>query len=348
MEPAGGTDKTQEHPQEIAIPEHDTITRRKQFRLKSNRQEQKRQKKEAKKAQKEAQMKEKENKRKAREEQKKTKADTKAAGKSKRGRKAKHVDAVHDAEHKTQEENGGTAQISEATEVSVHDTSSPKSPTKVRSPKLARLRKMKSLRKLGSKQPKATDPKPKSKGRKKAGSNTTGDKKAKTDCETKDPSKKRKRAPKDKQQEEKSPAKKPKRSNIKKAKKAPVMPDPKVKEAVCTVLHECRDSGCTHPGFTHPEFNKATFDLSVYWSRKAVGVKLHKDYLPSKTETAKNAKKSKAAVKKSQVAYFSCRTNCTYSNLLLAGLYVSCMHWCGLQDTYIDIKTRVLNKASHP
>ena len=91
--------------------------------------------------------------------------------------------------------------------------------------------------------------------------------------------------------------------------------DETVFQSVCDILKECRDSCCTHPSFQKLDYDSKVFQVSTYWTRKAVGVKIAKEFAGSK------AKEAKAAF--SQVGYFSCRTSCTYTNLALAQLYVS-------------------------
>lgn len=94
-----------------------------------------------------------------------------------------------------------------------------------------------------------------------------------------------------------------------------VQPDPVVTALVKSTLHECRDSKCTRPSFVWADYDKKIFEFSVYWSRQSVGVKLDRGFLPNKT-TEKNRQK------KCRICYFGCKSPCTYSNLILANLYV--------------------------
>ena len=94
-----------------------------------------------------------------------------------------------------------------------------------------------------------------------------------------------------------------------------VQPDPVITALVKSTLHECRDSKCRHPSFVWADYDKKIFEFSVYWSRQSVGVKLDNSFLPNKTCEKKGPKKS-------QIAYFGCKSSCTYSNLILANLYV--------------------------
>lgn len=69
-------------------------------------------------------------------------------------------------------------------------------------------------------------------------------------------------------------------------------------------------------------FDAKTYQLSVYWTRKAVGLKMPKALLQGKL-TSKRSKKAKGKSNWAQVQYFSCKTSCVYSNLLLAYEFVS-------------------------
>lgn len=125
----------------------------------------------------------------------------------------------------------------------------------------------------------------------------------------------------------KSQGRKAKEANKKpaKAEKKPKRPtgagtvDEDAKEKVLAVLRECNESHCTHPSwepFQHDDY----FQVSIYWSRQAVGVKVLND-----TQTkSKGREKSKKKASRKQIAYFSCPTTCTYSNMCLAHLYAPC------------------------
>lgn len=91
--------------------------------------------------------------------------------------------------------------------------------------------------------------------------------------------------------------------------------DGSIKTQVEAVLLECSNSNCTHPNFETVEFNSQTFGIEAYWSRKHAGVRISAEY------SQKKATKGN----KCHAAYFGCRSNCPYSNLLLANLYVSCL-----------------------
>lgn len=77
-----------------------------------------------------------------------------------------------------------------------------------------------------------------------------------------------------------------------------------------------------HPTWETLTFDAKTYQLSVYWTRKAVGLKMPKALLQGKL-TSKRSKKAKGKSNWAQVQYFSCKTSCVYSNLLLAYEFVS-------------------------
>ena len=87
-----------------------------------------------------------------------------------------------------------------------------------------------------------------------------------------------------------------------------------VKATIC----ECKKTDCIHPNWQPLDANQKDFQLSVYWSRMAVGVKISQGCLkPAKGQRAKSTSKW------SQVAYFCCPTTCIYSNMILAREFVT-------------------------
>lgn len=96
-------------------------------------------------------------------------------------------------------------------------------------------------------------------------------------------------------------------------------PCPKVVQQVKDVIADCKATHCCHPKWKYLEYDSSTFQLSVYWSRNSVGVKV----FDGKTKTKKT--------KWSQVAYFGCQTDCVYTNMILAYEYVAWLmsfeHW---------------------
>ena len=81
---------------------------------------------------------------------------------------------------------------------------------------------------------------------------------------------------------------------------------------VTDVLRTCKSSNCTHPDWETPSFDKQRIQISTYWSRCAVGVKIKRQ----------GKKSQKGGGKLEQVAYFSCPSWCIYSNMAIAHVYV--------------------------
>ena len=104
------------------------------------------------------------------------------------------------------------------------------------------------------------------------------------------------------------------------AKMISAQPCPEVTAHICKVLESCSSSECTHPEWEQPVFDRKIFQFSVYWTRKAVGVKVAKDFLAKgagkKAQGKKNGKGTKT--KWQQVAYFCQSTTCIYTNYALA------------------------------
>jgi len=127
----------------------------------------------------------------------------------------------------------------------------------------------------------------------------------------------------------KTPAKRDANGNNKGKKSKGKEKQPPVDEYVqliTGVLKECHASHCTHPAWEPLEYDAKTIQLSVYWSRNAVGVKVPKAYLPTSTckktkGTAKNSSKA-SKHKMTQVAYFANPTSCVYSNMVCAHVFV--------------------------
>lgn len=111
--------------------------------------------------------------------------------------------------------------------------------------------------------------------------------------------------------------------------KQPIVTDDGVKSLIKSTLEECRDTCCVHPNFQWAKVDPTVCQFTTYWSRKHAGIKLCRSYVPWK--------KGNGKAKQVQVAYFGCETSCTYSNLALAGLYVTCMHF----QKYISLMPEV-------
>eukprot|EP00435_Cladocopium_sp_Y103_P017614 s1279_g4.t1 len=115
------------------------------------------------------------------------------------------------------------------------------------------------------------------------------------------------------------PAKKGKQSKSKASKPDPC---PKIVALVQGILSQCKDSDCTHPTWSAPKYDQKKFQVSVYWTRHAVGVKVATSFLPGKSSKGKSRKggKGKGQAKFTQVAYFGSPTPCIYSNLAVQAL----------------------------
>lgn len=111
-----------------------------------------------------------------------------------------------------------------------------------------------------------------------------------------------------------------------------------VKEAVDLImglLKACEENECTHPDWEAFQYDSKVYSLSIYWSRRAVGVKVAKHIVDKlKGKNAKNGKskvkgqdKSKGKGKWTQIAYFACPTECYYSNVVLAYEYAPRNDW---------------------
>ena len=192
---------------------------------------------------------------------------------------------------------------------------------------MKRLRKMTSQTALGS-QPESQGGKTQEetgKKKKKKQTQTTKTKAEKKGAEDKKKKKKKKLPTVSKGKEGEQEQKKTKRRSLpekpepkakavaKRKKKVEEIPvDDATKQLVLNILKECNESKCTHPSFDMPTPSK-TVELSTYWNRNAVGVKVARSLL-------KNKKAQGAG--KAQVAYFGCKSSCCYTNIALAGLWV--------------------------
>ena len=105
-------------------------------------------------------------------------------------------------------------------------------------------------------------------------------------------------------------------------KKCKPEPCPKIVKLVQQVLTDCKSTNCVHPTWENMAFDAKTYQLSVYWTRKAVGLKMPKELLQGR-KASKRSRKAKGTSKWAQVQYFSCKTSCVYTNLLLAYEFVS-------------------------
>ena len=328
---------------QIEIPEHEVATRRKQFRMKKRRRDVKQKKKAEKQVEKERKMAEKQAKKDARNLKKQESAKKKQEKQDKKEQKQKDQQAKKEEKKKGQKRKTDDINAQEipvettttdaevnAAEQHAHKPESP-SPLKPagknrkrKSRGMTRLKKygaaLKVPVKVGGKEEggveeaqKETEAPKDSKGTKR--SVTCAEKPTKPVKDTKHA----KESPKKKQNKNGSKEK----TSAKKTKEV-VQPDDDIKKMVCSTLAECRDSHCCHPKFQWPELDPSKAALSVYWSRSAVGIKVPKENCKGGKKA--NAKKAKAQKGMSQVAYFGLPTSCTYTNILLAGKWVSCWH----------------------
>ena len=377
---------------QLEIPEHEITTRRKQFRMKKDKREARRQKKEEKDKAKLAKQTDKEQKKADKQKQKEEKAKAKEFAKEekKKGKakaKAKAKSNPRKRTRETQDENN--EEMNEEMNEDIHEetalaadahakeipgvlafvpSTDPASLGKhpapgIRSRGLSKLRKLKSANFQGivavvgeatdagvaAKQSgtcsdaiptQNEDPCSTTKGsmsQKKRGKAESG--KSKKQLNQSDRSEGKKAVPKSskaskgkdsttKKGDDQTTKKKASRS---KKDKEPVPVDETVKKLVRHTLDECKATNCCHPSFKWPELGKSV-ELSTYWSRHAVGVKV--DQAPTKASAKQrgntNQKKQKAKGGcKRQVAYFAMPTTCTYSNLVLAGLFAPCMSLTG-------------------
>lgn len=312
--------------EEFEVPAHDAITRRKQFRLKGQKKVVKDQLKAERKAEKEKKL---------------------AEGPKKRGRKPGSGKAAAkskgDEPHEPREPQGAkkkepstvpteTAETTPPDVKGTHVLPSSLSSKGKGSKSLAKLRSFTQKRKAkqmeqGNTPKKGATPPKKSKGKvpaKKtdasqavpASASSTKGNKVQKKLEWDNASKgKSERVEKPKVEA------KAKRAPRKKLQVAEALPDPDHQAFVEGVLQECTESECTHPSYKQLTLPK-DFELTTYWSRKCVGVKMSKSLLPPSRTSNPNRTK----VKTSQIAYFSCPTSCAYTNLALAQVYVTWIH----------------------
>ena len=108
------------------------------------------------------------------------------------------------------------------------------------------------------------------------------------------------------------PEKKVRRSRASRDSNEGIEKDAAVSDLVLQTLKECKASECTHPSFEKVQAKHSY--VQPYWTRNAAGVLVERDLLPNKKAKGKG---------KAQVVYFSSKTTCCYTNLVIAGLWVS-------------------------
>lgn len=304
--------------------------------MKRTRAEARKQKRQQSKSEKEAKKAERKEKKAVREAKKAEKAEGGQAGK-KRGRKPKKVQDLKDDERdcKSMKVPGvpmaGEEQQDSTPAVGEHVPANAvgSSPVKPRSPHkgLTVLRKAKAAKKVAKMPSALADEKTKKKKKKTGGKNKSDDqgkvtqktrRTAEVEAEPKRKTRKTEKKADMAKDGNETGEKAPRAARAPRATRQPreaVEVDDSIKTQVEQVLLECSKSNCTHPNFEQVEFNSQTFGIEPYWGRKHAGVKISGEY-SHKKPTKGN---------KCHAAYFGCRSNCTYSNLLLANLYVSCL-----------------------
>lgn len=309
----------------VDIPEHDPITRRKQFRAKKDKAEARRKKKEEKKTEKKREKKggkkgDKEQETESKAEQKTRKKEGKEGKKDKGSLKTDEEQNQGQEQKKRSQEkthpgvsaDGG---VEEPLKKKKGHGVEPGRQKKTRGKGLKRLRRANSFHKKHEPAAEGVAAATGDKGLNKAAGRVKKSKATREETDDKEVQNKRKA--KDKGEENRS------RKVAKRSPKVEAPVDDKVKKMVIDILQECRKTHCCHPSFQAYNFNKKAFQVSVYWNRMAVGVKLHKSKISDH--------KGKGAF--AQVAYFGCPSNCTYSNIALAHLYASCFQKVYAVDT---------------
>ena len=312
----------------MEVPDHDVVTRRKQFRSKKDKADKKKAKKDQKKAEKDK---------------------TKQKGDGKQTKKGRTAKEKLEDQKKTTEKTKKNLRAKDRAGENASPSSSKIPPasldvpapaaSKVSSSKSSPVsRKMKRLRRMSTAkacmgvkvgtdaeaiegaecqevemQPPSNAEKKKKKQEKKTDAGNTTKKKTKGQSSTQKASKASKGGKKNG-----SPEKKKKVSGETKSAKRSrkvkegIAVDQKVKDLILKTLTECQSSHCTHPSYVAVEVDG--LDNSIYWSRKAVGVKIDRNLLSNPKAKGKG---------KAQIAYFGGKTPCTYSNMVLAGLFVT-------------------------
>ena len=330
---------------DVAVPEHDVLTRRAQFRMKSEKKAEKKVRKEARKVE---------------------KAKRLAEGPRKRGRPRKNAAETGQPAKKQRsaEPAEGEAEIpntkaSKPKKKGAEVAGAGAVPLKVRGKKgLARLKRLSSAQKLSLEKdgPSARSSRNIEKtgcsevkaealdtegsgGQGTPASRTT--KKSKPDGAAVVPP--GEEAPPAEESKEDVKVAKPSSKKAKNTNAGDGIPDRTYVELVKSTLKECEASDCTHPSFQWGSFDKSTLELTTYWSRGCCGVKLDRKYTPAKGENraSQKVKATKSQKKrqptKAQVAYFSCPTPCTYSNVVLANIYAPRRHYLYTWAIYIRL-----------
>lgn len=308
----------QEEDEKDEIPEHDAITRRKQFRRKKERKadakakaEKKKEEKKLKEAEKEAKKADRLRKKLEKENAKKQELPKKKGPKSKKLETLKAMTKIHrkNSKEKMEQDAQEDEEIAKSGETEVKENG----------PEEKTVEDEACSKKRGQTVDAPVDP---ARQPKKAKKEVAKDKRRKRPVQEASPKAKSKAKAKAKAKAAAKPAGKAKaKSGPKPRSGRPTLLDGKicidqdVKDLVKATVKECKQSSCFHPNFKMEELNKLQTQLSVYWTRKTVGVKMNSKLL-------KGPQKNKFT----QVAYFSSPTPCTYTNIILALKYVIWWH----------------------
>ncbi len=299
--------------------ESDVITRRMQFRMKRDRKTQQQKKKADKEAQKIDKEKAKEEKKKCKEEAKKAKADQKM-----QKQKEKQDSKAKNRKKRSAEEIAQPDQVDQPEEVAqnsgLNETQEKNTKAKKRTSRGAKRSKLQRLHRMSAGSEKN--------GFKDAGETTRARRNKKSrkadvlqETEGSAEDQKSKSKSKPDKTDIKTEPKKPKEAKAKakseKKEKEKAEPCPRIMKMIKDTCHECTISECSHPSFEHMDM-KGRFTLSIYWSRLAVGVKMLQTAAKGKSPKTEKSKGQMGKAKWSQVAYFACKSQCIYTNMVLA------------------------------
>lgn len=347
----------------VTIPDHEVITRKKQFRMKKERaeknQDKKLKKKEAKAKKEEEKLakkaareaakaeklaaKESKGRKKGQTAKEKMEKRAKGSGKGGKGKKAKQTPSSSSGrkEHvdRTTEDPAGSVKCKTMKRYRRFvaalkgDAHQPPPNESEESPMLLEPKGSPKKGK-GKKNSKSEKTAKETKGRRRVGKakktgdrkNTTHAKAAKTTAKSSSPESEPKQGRKRGKDEPSKPAAAAKSKTVKPNARKTCEVNEAAKQLALQTLHECKTSNCTHPNFQMPS-QVTGVDFVPYWTRCAVGIKVLRKYLPNKkAQSAGKAGKEKGHGK-AQIAYFGNSSPCIYASYEMAALWVSCLHF---------------------
>ena len=316
-------------------PQDEVITRRMQFRMKKTKREKKQQQKQQKLADKAKKQEEKELKKRDKEKQKTEKIEMKAKAKAAKVQKVcqKRLCNKSTLQH-LQQEDTASAEIANADKKAQDEefTASCKvkakvgktKKTKKRRSKLAKAKLLAARAKAATKVDKVD-----ANALQENGSSSQAAK-ARKRRRLNQPS----AGEKEEAIEQKTAEEKQTKGKQTKSKKQTVQPCDETVKLVQATLQECEHSNCTHPNWETVQYDPKKIQLSVYWSRNAIGIKVAKEKDSTSNKKGRVSGKAGPKSKWSQVAYFSCKSSCIYTNMVLGYQFVPCMYiaqrcmWC--------------------